>query len=113
MVCPIGSGAYQTVVDRLRQAGRELDVRHQISSYASQLDLVSSGLAVALVPRLAAEGIGDRDIRLVEVEPPLQRRLLVVTRAGEERPIVAAFVEILRRHAEALGRTIRPGAPAG
>lgn len=102
VVCPVGSGAYQTVVDRLRQAGREPDIRHQISSYASQLDLVASGLAVALVPRLAAEGIGDRDIRLVAVEPPLQRRLLVVTRSGEERPIVGAFVEVLRRHAESL-----------
>lgn len=97
VVCPPGSGAYQTVTDVLRQAGREPEIRYRISSYPSQLDLVASGLAIALIPRLARESAEQRDVILLSLESPLRRQLHLMTRLGDDRPIVAEFSANLMR----------------
>lgn len=103
VVCPAGSGPYETVVDVLRHAGLDPDIRYEISSYTGQLDLVASGLAVALVPRLARASADERGVVFVEPEAPLRRRLHVVTRRDDERPVVAALTASLLRQRDLLG----------
>ncbi len=102
VVCPVGSGAYQTVVEALRQVGADPDVRYQISAYDSQLDLVASGLAVALVPRLARAGADTRGVDFVELATPLRRRLHLVTRRGDDRPVIAELRAALLRQRDVL-----------
>lgn len=103
VVCPAGSGPYVTVTDVLRQAGLEPDIRYQISAYLSQLDLVASGLAVALVPRLARVGAGERDVTFVELESPMRRQLHLVTRRGDDRPVITEFSAALLRQRDRAG----------
>lgn len=97
VVCPPGSGAYQTVTDVLRQAGREPEIRYRISAYPSQLDLVASGLAIALIPRLARESAEQRDVIFLPLESPLRRGLHLMTRDGDDRPVVTEFSRLLLR----------------
>ena len=97
VVCPAGSGAYQTVTDLLRHIGRDPEIHHQIASYPSQLDLVACGLAIALVPRLARTGADRPDVTFVELQSPLRRRLHLITRVGDHRPLVTEFRDHLMR----------------
>lgn len=103
VVCPAGSGPYTTVVDALRHAGLDPDIRYEISSYTGQLDLVASGLAVALVPRLARAAVDQRGVEFVVLEAPLRRRLYLVTREDDERPVVVALRAALLRRREIVG----------
>jgi DNA-binding transcriptional LysR family regulator len=104
VVCPAGSGPYTTVVDVLRHAGLDPDIRYEISSYTGQLDLVASGLAVALVPRLARATADPRGVDFVTLDAPLRRRLHLVTREGDDRPVVAELAAALRRRRDLVGR---------
>lgn len=95
VVCPQRSEAYQTLTDTLRRAGFEADVRYEITAYSSQLDLVASGLAVALVPRLAQVMEPDSGITFVPLVPAITRQLHLMTRHGDDRPVLAALTEAL------------------
>ena len=97
VVCPAGSGAYQTVTDLFRHLGRDPEIRYQIGSYPSQLDLVACGLAIALVPRLARAGAEQPEVTFVELRSPLRRRLHLMSRMGDERPLLTEFREHLMR----------------
>ncbi len=95
VVCPVGSGSYQTVAEIGYRAGIEPNIRYQITSYPSQLDLIAAGLAVGLLPRLAQPAVPHPDVCFIELRPAIRRQLQLVTRRGDDRPAVLALTEAL------------------
>lgn len=73
--------------------GFDPDIRHRTEDATVSLALVARGLAVALVPQLAAA----RD-DVVLTPTPVSRTILAVTRAADAaRPSIQALTEALRR----------------
>lgn len=90
------STIYRAVVRHCRSAGFEPRVRSNCRDYSVIIALVEAGLGVALLPGLA---LRDRETRarLVPIEPPLRRRVLVASKPERRaRPAVAAMVAALR-----------------
>ncbi|WP_017590506.1 LysR family transcriptional regulator [Nocardiopsis ganjiahuensis] len=102
--CPEGTEPYEAILQALRSRGVEPDIRYTLAEIPSQLELVASGLAVALVPdlgrRTAPEGV-----RFLPTVPPLRRTIKAVWRADAETPAIRACVTALT------DRIDRTGAP--
>ncbi|USY21505.1 LysR family transcriptional regulator [Nocardiopsis exhalans] len=92
--CPAGTEPYEAILQALRARGVEPDIRYTLAEIPSQLELVASGLAMALVPdlgrRTAPEGV-----RFLPTEPPLRRTIEAVWRADAETPAIRACVTAL------------------
>ncbi|MBE1459770.1 DNA-binding transcriptional LysR family regulator [Nocardiopsis terrae] len=92
--CPAGTEPYEAILQALRARGVEPDIRYRLAEIPSQLELVASGLAVALVPdlgrRTAPEGV-----RFVPTDPLIRRTIRAVWRADAETPAVRACVTAL------------------
>ncbi len=101
--CPAGTEPYEAILQALRSRGVEPDIRYTLAEIPSQLELVASGLAVALVPdigrRTAPEGV-----RFVPTDPPLRRSIEAVWRADAETPAIRACVTALTDRTPALAR---------
>lgn len=91
-----GTICHDWLTKTFRNAGHEPDIAHQAAEFPTQVALVSAGLGLALMPRLAGDSVPD-DVRLVPVEPTMSRRIFVTWReeAGR-RPSVQAFVDSVR-----------------
>ncbi|RZS39056.1 DNA-binding transcriptional LysR family regulator [Herbihabitans rhizosphaerae] len=80
-----------------RAKGHEPDIAHYAAEFPTQLALVSAGLGIALIPRLAGDSV-PADVLLVPVRPTMSRRIFAVWREESgRRPALRAFAEELRR----------------
>jgi DNA-binding transcriptional LysR family regulator len=89
------------VLHACHAAGHEPRIIGFSNDFAVVTSLVAQGVGIALVPRLAHDQ-APPEVRLRELDPPLDRRVLAVVRSGSERrPAVAAFLSELRQASEA------------
>lgn len=94
--CAPRSEAYQAISELLRASGLTPDIRFEIPAFAAQLELVAAGVAVALIPRLAqTEATSDR-VRYIRLDPPVTRRILLVTRPDDQRRSVRELARSMR-----------------
>lgn len=98
---PLGTEPYAALLQLMRSRGVEPDVRYLFGDFATQLALVRAGLAVALVPGLAAAGPGsaapDPQVRFLRTRPALHRALVLATReADADLPAIHALGTALR-----------------
>ncbi|HEV2782134.1 MAG TPA: LysR family transcriptional regulator [Actinophytocola sp.] len=92
----VGTICYEWLTSTLRNAGHEPRISHQAAEFPTQLALVSAGLGVALMPRLAGDFVPP-DVRLIPVDPTISRRVFAVWREETtRRPSVQAFLTTLR-----------------
>ncbi|WP_293785774.1 LysR family transcriptional regulator [uncultured Aeromicrobium sp.] len=96
-----------------RQAGFEPDVRYETPDLQAQIDLVESGLAVALIPDLL--WLGRRaEVMLHDLEGDPRRQVFTATRPSiAQSPAIVACRETLVNVAASLeAPSTTPGAPA-
>lgn len=92
--CPAGTEPYEAILQALRARGVEPDIRYTLAEIPSQLELVASGLAMALVPDLGRR-TAPAGVRFLPTEPPLRRTIEAVWRADTETPAIRACVTAL------------------
>ncbi|MGW8380283.1 LysR family transcriptional regulator [Streptomyces sp. ODS28] len=96
--CPAGTEPYEALVQAVRAAGGEPEVRYTVTEFATQLALVAQGLAAALVPEMGQRP-APPGVRFVPTDPPLRREVYAAWRAGAESPSVRACVDALTESA--------------
>lgn len=79
--CPAGTEPYEALVQAVRVAGCEPEVRYTVTEFATQLALVARGLAVALLPEMGQRP-APGGVRFVPVRPRLRREVLAAWRAA-------------------------------
>ena len=92
--CPQGTEPYEAILQAVRARGVEPDIRYTLAEIPSQLELVASGLAVALVPDLG-QRTSPEGVRFVPTDPALRRTIRAVWRADADTPAVRACVSAL------------------
>ncbi|MBB5495451.1 LysR family transcriptional regulator [Nocardiopsis metallicus] len=92
--CPAGTEPHEAILQALRARGVEPDIRYTLAEIPSQLELVASGLAMALVPDLGRR-TAPVGVRFLPTEPPLRRTIEAVWRADAETPAIRACVTAL------------------
>ncbi|ANY09148.1 LysR family transcriptional regulator [Pseudonocardia sp. HH130630-07] len=111
--CPVGTESHGALLQLMRAAGIEPEVRYLFADFATQIALVRGGLAVALVPAMAVVPGGDAEpdgVRFVPCRPAVERSLVLATREGDaELPALVALADALRTVAARV--TAEPGAP--
>lgn len=95
--CPAGTEPYEAILQALRVRGVEPDIRYTLAEIPSQLELVASGLAMALVPDLG-QRTAPEGVRFLPTDPPLSRTIEAVWRADAETPAIRACVTALTEH---------------
>ena len=74
-----------------------LEADYLVGEFETQLTLIAAGLGVALIPRLARNGLPEGCVA-VPVRPIPKRRVMVVWRTSSEaRPAVMTTVDAMRR----------------
>lgn len=91
--CARGSNGYESLTQIARRRGIELDVRHFVDDHATQLALVSTGLAVACIP-VSGDPPATPGVAYRRLEPRIHRDILLLT---AERTLPLA-VEALCEH---------------
>jgi DNA-binding transcriptional LysR family regulator len=86
-----------------RLGGFEPEIRYRANNIGTQLSLVASGHAVALVPGLGNIGAyAGAAVRTVAEEPLARRIFIAVRRASTPRPALAAVADALAETAAAM-----------
>jgi DNA-binding transcriptional LysR family regulator len=89
---PASTSCGELVRRACRAAGFEPRIVADTGDFSVACSLAAAGVGVALVPRLGAYAAGGVSLR--ELDPPLERRVFVASRAGsEEHPLIRAVVE--------------------
>jgi DNA-binding transcriptional LysR family regulator len=83
--CPAGTEPYEALVQGLRSAGCEPEVRYTVTEFATQLALVARNLAVALLPEMGQRP-APPGVRFLPVRPRLQREVPAAWRAKGPGP---------------------------
>ncbi len=92
---PSGSICHEWLSFTLRSMGHEPKIAHTASEHATQLALVAAGLGPAVIPRLGRDSVPDT-VRMVAVEPHLQRHLFATWRTeSSKRSAIGAVVGAL------------------
>ncbi|KDN82920.1 LysR family transcriptional regulator [Kitasatospora cheerisanensis KCTC 2395] len=106
---PPGNICHDWLLHTMREIGEEPDVRYQVGEFDTQIALITAGLGLGLVPRLA-RGPLPPGVVARPVTPEPFRRVHVLWRAQtSRRPAVTAALDVLRRHWDALD--LRAGQP--
>ena len=93
-----GTMCHDWLVRTFDELGTTPDIRYQVDEYQSQLELLSAGMGVAVVPRLG-RGALPPGVRRVDLDPEPWRSVFVVWRTSADgRPAIAAAVESMRGH---------------
>lgn len=108
--CLPGTDQHGAVVQLMRSHNVDPDVRYRVYDFGTQLSLVSAGLAVALVPRMARAPV--MGVHFVACVPTVSRSLAVATSAAADTPAVRAFVAALLPVAARFTAGEDPPAPA-
>jgi DNA-binding transcriptional LysR family regulator len=97
--CPAGTEPYEALVQAVRAAGCEPEVRYTVTEFATQLALVARNLAVALLPEMGQRPAPE-GVRFLPVLPQawrpgrhpqqLRREVLAAWRASGSVPAPAA-----------------------
>lgn len=94
-----GPVCHDWLLATLKDQGCEPRIGHMASEYASHLELVGAGMGITVIPRLGRTPI-PAGVRLVEVDPPLQREVYCVWRTdAARRPSIRVAVEALQKAA--------------
>lgn len=90
--------SHQFAVNQCRINGFEPDVRYKLEDLISQVNLVKSGRAVAILPALLTSSLSSSEgIRLIEIEGSPEREILLSCRADSVRlPPVEAVITALQ-----------------
>jgi DNA-binding transcriptional LysR family regulator len=92
-----GTSCHEVVLHACHAAGHEPRIVGFSNDFAVVTSLVAQDVGIAIVPELARDQ-APAEVELRPFDPPLVRRILAVVRAGSERrPVVAAFLDELRR----------------
>lgn len=97
--CPPGTEAHEALVQTLRSQSIDAEVRYCVADYATQLSIVASGLAAALIPRIAHTPCPP-GVRFVHCAPTLSRTIAVATTERAHTPAVQAFIDATRQLTE-------------
>lgn len=89
-----GSTCAEWMVQTLRLSGLDPTVRAAVSSFATQMSLVSLGIGAALVPRLGRSGV-PAGVVLIPVRPALKRTISALWRPPADRASVHAVIDAL------------------
>lgn len=88
-----GSAIHNQLVRAAAEAGQELRLRMQVTSYDALCSMVAAGLGVGLMPRRSAQIFRGLAIRLVALtEPWASRRLMLCLRADQTPTGVARLL---------------------
>jgi DNA-binding transcriptional LysR family regulator len=99
-----GTSCHEVVLHACHAAGHEPRIVGFSNDFAVVLSLVARDVGIALVPQIAHDQ-APPEVLLRPLDPPLERRVLAIVRAGSERrPAIAAFLAEL----EAAARGRRP-----
>jgi DNA-binding transcriptional LysR family regulator len=89
---PVSTSCGELVRRACRAAGFEPRIVADTGDFSVACSLAAAGVGVALVPRLGAYAAAGVSLR--ELDPPLERRVFVASRAGsEEHPLIRAVVD--------------------
>ena len=89
---PVSTSCGELVRRACRAAGFEPRIVADTGDFSVACSLAAAGVGVALVPRLGAYAAAGISLR--ELDPPLERRVFLASRAGsEEHPLIRAVVE--------------------
>lgn len=95
VACPAGAEAHHGMIQALREHGTEPRIVYTVTDFATQLEIVRAGLALALVPRIA-QPWSPGGVAFVPCRPAVNRSFVVLTREGSHRPAVVACLDVLR-----------------
>lgn len=96
VIQPKGQICHSWLMHTLRSMDIEPDIAHVAAEYQTQVDFVSAGLGVSVIPRMGRTRLPD-GVRAVPVRPRLLRRVYAVTRReAANRPAVRAVLDVLR-----------------
>ncbi|MET0188577.1 MAG: LysR family transcriptional regulator [Pseudonocardia sediminis] len=102
--CPVGTEAYEALVQLVRAHHVEPDVRYLVTDFTTQLSLVRAGLAVATVPGIAAVPAPE-GVRFLRCRPAIERSLALATREQDgDLPALRALTAALTTAAESAVR---------
>lgn len=101
----VGTGHHALVLSICRSlGGYEPDLRHRTNDADVQLELVRDTGAVALLPPLTLPQ-HDATIAIRRIaDAAVSRRLVLITREGQQAPSLQAFTQAVRGVAHSLGR---------
>jgi DNA-binding transcriptional LysR family regulator len=96
-----GAARYRFLLNACHAAGFAPHVVSRSVNFAVRLEMVRTGYVVAVLPWLALRLVErDRDFRLLQIHPPLMRRIFVaLPRGSSRRPAIAAVLQSLQRAA--------------
>lgn len=98
----VGSYYGRAVLTACRRAGFEPQVLHEVTDTAATLALVESGVGVSVVTDLMLRLRPSR-LDALELTETMERHIVVVFRSfAEDRPTVAALVDVLRTSSDRL-----------
>jgi DNA-binding transcriptional LysR family regulator len=87
-----GTSCHEVVLHACHAAGHEPRIVGFSNDFAVVLSLVAQDVGIALVPEIAHDQ-APPEVRLRALDPPLERRVLAIVRAGsEKRPAIAALL---------------------
>ncbi|MET7638138.1 LysR family transcriptional regulator [Streptomyces sp. NPDC005438] len=93
--CPPGTEPYEALVQAVRAASGEPEIRYTVTEFATQLSLVARDLTVALLPEMGQRPAPE-GVRFLPIRPRLRREIKAAwTTTGSARSAVRACVEIL------------------
>jgi DNA-binding transcriptional LysR family regulator len=98
-----GSAIHNQLVRAAADAGQELRLRMQVTSYDALCSMVAAGLGLGLMPRRSALIFRGLAIRLVALDEPWARRHLMLCLRAHEAPtgVARLLVEHLQGDGEA------------
>ncbi len=87
---------HQWLITTMRSQGHQPVIAHSASEYASHLEFVAAGLGLSVIPRLGRKSVPE-GVRMVAVDPPLQRHIYGVWRCdAARRPSIRAALDTFR-----------------
>jgi DNA-binding transcriptional LysR family regulator len=96
-----GTSCHEVVVHACHAGGHDPRIVGFSNDFAVVAALVARGVGIALIPEIAHDQ-APPEVTLRPLDPPLERDVLAVVRAGAgERPAIAAFLAELRAAAHA------------
>nr|MBA2696009.1 LysR family transcriptional regulator [Actinomycetota bacterium] len=103
IACPASAEAHHGMIQALRERGTEPRIAFTVTDFATQLEIVRAGLALALVPRIA-QPWSSGGVDFLPCRPAVNRSFVVLVREGPARPTVQACLQALRAVAGTRGR---------
>ncbi|WP_037605273.1 LysR family transcriptional regulator [Streptacidiphilus rugosus] len=95
---PPGTICHDWLIQTLREAGEEPDIRFQATEFDTQIALIGAGLCIGLVPRLGRAPLSPGVVARPITPEPTRRVSVLWREQASRRPAIAAALEALRRH---------------